>query len=269
VSKQLLSVHDKPMVYYPISTLMSAGIQDILIITTPHDLPVFQRLLGDGSAWGVRFSYAPQPHPNGLAEALIIGEPFLAGEHGALILGDNLFFGSGFSSLLRSCVQERRSGATIFAYRVRDPERYGVIEMDEAGRPLRIEEKPQQFLSAWAVTGLYFFDGDASAIARQVEMSDRGELEITSVNQAYLDRGLLRVEKLGRGFAWLDTGTQTAMSKASEFVCAIENRQATKIACPEEVAYRAGWIGREQVVAAAELMAQSEYGAYLRELIVE
>lgn len=215
----------------------------------------------------MRFSYAPQAHPNGLAEALIIGEAFLDGEPCALILGDNLFFGSGFGELLRSCVQDHRPGATVFAYRFRDPESYGVLELDDAGVPLSIQEKPTRFLSAWAVTGLYFFDGDASSIARGILPSDRGELEIISVNQAYLERGQLRVQQLGRGFAWLDTGTQTAMSEASEFVRAIEHRQAIKIACPEEIAYHAGWIDRAQVAAIADLMDKSENGQCLRDLL--
>lgn len=263
VSKQLLPVYDKPMVYYPISTLMLAGIRDILIISTPHDLPLFRHLLGDGSAWGVRFEFEEQARPDGLAEAFIIGESFIDGESCALILGDNIFFGGRFGDLLQESVSRAKSGATVFAYQVKDPERYGVIEFDSEGRACSIEEKPQRARSAWAVTGLYFYDADVVEIAKTIRPSLRGELEITSVNQAYLEQGSLRVEKLGQGYAWLDTGTHESLAEATEFVRAVEHRQALKVACPEEIAYRAGWIDRAHLYDLGKAMPKTSYGAYL------
>jgi glucose-1-phosphate thymidylyltransferase len=263
--KQLLPVYDKPMIYYPLSTLMLAGIRDILIITTPNDLVAFQRLLGSGEKWGIHLSYAVQPRPEGLAQAYLLGEEFVAGEPSALILGDNVYFGHGLPDLLARAVA-RRNGATVFGYRVRDPERYGVVEFDAAGRAVSIEEKPARPKSNYAVTGLYFYDGRASAFARTITPSARGELEITALNNLYLESGDLNVELMGRGFAWLDTGTHDALLDASDFVRILEMRQGQKVGCPEEVAYRMGFIGREQLQALAHGLEKSGYGQYLLQL---
>ena len=250
------------MVYYPLSTLMLAGIREILIISTPHDLPHFQRLLGDGSAWGMNLSYAEQPQPGGLAQAYIIGADFVAGESSALILGDNLFYGHTLPQMMASAAT-RPKGATIFAYHVRDPERYGVISFDAAGRAITIEEKPKQPQSNWAVTGLYFYDASVVEIAAELKPSPRGELEITDVNRTYLRRGLLNVETMGRGFAWLDTGTPESLLEAGEFVRTLETRQDLRIACPEEVAFRHGWISEMQLLALSTRIGNSKYGQYL------
>lgn len=262
VSKQLLPVYDKPLVYYPISALMLAGIRDILIITTPEDRPAFERLLGDGSRFGVSFRYSEQSEPRGIAEALTIGEDFIGEDAVALILGDNLFFGQGFRPKLEQAAS-RTHGATIFAYQVLDPERFGVVEFDAERRALKIEEKPASPRSNWAVTGLYFYDRSVVDIARSIRPSARGELEITAVNQAYLDRGALHVDTLGRGFAWLDTGTHDSLIEASHFVQTVEKRQGFKIACLEEIAFRAGWIGREDLRCLAEPLMKTGYGRYL------
>ncbi len=261
-SKQLLPVNDKPMIYYPLTTLMLAGIKDILIITTPEDQAAFQRLLGDGNQWGIRISYAVQPVPNGLAQAFVIGKDFVGGEKAALVLGDNIFFGHGLTDSLKRAAAED-SGATVFGYWVKDPERYGVVAFDEAGKPSSIEEKPKQPKSHWAVTGLYFYDARICDIAARIEPSARGEYEITDVNRAYLEMGQLHVEKLGRGFAWLDTGTFDSLLQAGEFVRAVEERQGLKIACPEEIAYLQGWIDARQMKALAEKLLKSGYGTYL------
>ncbi len=266
VSKQLLPVYDKPMIYYPISTLMLAGLTDILIITTPEDRSSFERLLGDGSQWGAQLSYATQAAPNGLAEAFLIGEEFLSGAPACLILGDNLFYGSGFSQQLQA-VSATAGGACVFAQQVKDPERYGVVAFDDDGRVVSIEEKPEKPTSSWAVTGLYFYDGDVVSVAGSVEPSKRGELEITAVNQAYLDRGELTVSKLDRGFAWLDTGTFGSLVEAGEFVRVIEQRQQQKIGSPEEVAWRLGLVDDDALLRLAEPLAKSGYGDYLRELV--
>ena len=265
VSKQLLPVYDKPMIYYPLSTLMLAGIDEVLIITTPHDSASFERLLGDGSQWGMRIEYATQDAPNGLAEAFLIGESFLDGQPACLILGDNLFYGSGFSRQLQeaSSIPDR---ASLFAQQVADPERYGVVEMTPEGRALSIEEKPEQPRSDWAVTGLYFFPADVSEAAKRVEPSERGELEITSVIQWYLDRDQVSVARLDRGFAWLDTGTFMSLVEASEYVRVIEQRQRTRIASPEEVAFRMGFIDAAQLRVLAEPLLKSGYGTYLAEI---
>ncbi len=261
-SKQLLPVNDKPMIYYPLTTLMLAGIKDILIITTPEDQAAFQRLLGDGNQWGIRISYAVQPVPNGLAQAFVIGKDFVGGEKAALVLGDNIFFGHGLTESLKRAAAED-AGATVFGYWVKDPERYGVVAFDDAGKPSSIEEKPKQPKSHWAVTGLYFYDARICDIAAKIQPSARGEYEITDVNRAYLEMGQLHVEKLGRGFAWLDTGTFDSLLQAGEFVRAVEERQGLKIACPEEIAYLQGWIDAKQMKALAEKLLKSGYGTYL------
>ncbi|CAM8047559.1 MULTISPECIES: glucose-1-phosphate thymidylyltransferase RfbA [Atlantibacter] len=266
VSKQLLPIYDKPMIYYPLSVLMLAGIREILLITTPEDISSYQRLLGDGSDFGIDLQYAEQPNPDGLAQAFIIGETFLDGQPSCLVLGDNIFFGQGFSPKLRQ-VATRSSGATVFGYQVMDPERFGVVEFDDNFRALSIEEKPEQPKSNWAVTGLYFYDEKVVEYAKKVRPSDRGELEITSINQMYLEDGSLSVELLGRGFAWLDTGTHDSLIEASTFVQTVEKRQGFKIACLEEIAWRNGWLDDESVKRAAERLSKTGYGRYLLELL--
>jgi len=265
LSKQLLPVYDKPMVYYPLSTLMLAGIRDILVITTPEDRAQFERLLGNGAQWGIRLSYAVQPKPEGLAQAFLIGADFIGNDRVALVLGDNVFFGHGLPEILQRAAARER-GATIFAYQVRDPERYGVVSFDSAGRALAIAEKPANPASRWAVTGLYFYDHDVVRHAREVRPSARGELEITDLNMRYLAAGALHVELMGRGFAWLDTGTFDALIDAGTFVHTLEARQGMKIACPEEVAYRMGFITREELLKLADALEKSGYGQYLRSL---
>ena len=268
VSKQLLPVYDKPMIYYPLSTLMLAGIREVLIITTPHDQEAFQRLLGDGSRWGMTIEYAVQPNPDGLAQAFLIGAEFLSGAPAALVLGDNLFHGHDLVPQLVSS-DGRAEGATVFAYPVSDPERYGVAEFDAEGRVLSIEEKPQQPKSRYAVTGLYFYDASVVGRARQVKPSARGELEITDLNQMYLDDGLLRVELMGRGMAWLDTGTCDSLNDAGGYIRTLEHRQGLKVGCPEEVAWRQGWINAEQLDRLAQPLKKSGYGIYLLQLLEE
>jgi glucose-1-phosphate thymidylyltransferase len=266
ISKQLLPVYDKPMIYYPLSVLMLAGIQDILVITTPEDQQGFQRLLSDGSQWGINLNYAEQPSPDGLAQAFIIGEEFIGQDSVCLVLGDNIYYGQGLSSMMQAATK-RQQGATIFGYQVTDPQRFGVVEFDENQRAISIEEKPTEPKSDYAVTGLYFYDNDVVEIAKQVKPSHRGELEITSVNQAYLERGDLNVELLGRGFAWLDTGTFDSLYEAAGFIETLEKRQGLKIACLEEIAYRMGFIGEAELLAEAEKLKKNSYGAYLKKLI--
>jgi len=266
ISKQLLPIYDKPMIYYSLSVLMLAGIRDILVITTPEDLPMFKRLLGDGSRFGVKLNYAQQPKPEGLAQAFIIGEEFIQNQRSALILGDNLFFGESFGRKLEKVVSHN-DGATIFGYQVVDPERFGVVDFDAEFKAVSIEEKPIKPKSNWAVTGLYFYDENVVEMAKQIKPSHRGELEITTLNQMYLDAGLLNVEILGRGFAWLDTGTHDSLIEASSFVQVIEKRQGLKVACLEEIAYRNGWISAEKVKEEAILLGKTSYGQYLARLI--
>ena len=268
VSKQLLPVYDKPLVYYPLSTLMLAGIRDVLVITTPHEQEAFKRLLGDGASFGLRVAWAAQPRPEGIAQALLLGREFLAGGPCTLALGDNLFYGHGLPDVLGHAVRSG-PGATVFAYQVRDPERYGVVEFDAAGRAVSLEEKPKAPRSRWAVTGLYVYDGDAPAIAAALRPSPRGELEITDVNREYLRRGTLRVQRLGRGYAWLDTGTNESLLQASQFVHALEERTGLKVACLEEIAWQQGWLDEAGVRRAADGMGKSAYGEYLRRRLEE
>ncbi|MEH3171420.1 glucose-1-phosphate thymidylyltransferase RfbA [Enterobacter quasiroggenkampii] len=268
VSKQLLPVYDKPMIFYPISVLMLAGIREILVITTPEDMPSFKRLLGDGSQFGISLSYAVQPSPDGLAQAFIIGEEFINNEPCALVLGDNIYFGQSFGKKLEAASQ-MTSGAMVFGYQVQDPERFGVVEFDENYKALSIEEKPLKPKSNWAVTGLYFYDKHVVDMAKQVKPSARGELEITTLNQMYLEQGKLQVELLGRGFAWLDTGTHDSLVEASQFIHTIEKRQGMKVACLEEISYRNGWMSKDQVEEQAKKLAKTEYGRYLKVLISE
>ena len=265
-SKQLLPVYDKPMIYYPLSTLMLAGVQEILIITTPEDASAFKRLLGSGAQWGLSLSYAVQPKPEGLAQAYIIGAEFIEGRHSVLVLGDNIFYGHGLPETLQ---QSPQGSATVFAYHVRDPERYGVVEFDSTGRAISIEEKPARPKSNWAVTGLYFYDQRAAQFAAQLKPSARGELEITDLNRVYMDLGELNVVRLGRGFAWLDTGTPESLLEAGEYVRAIEQRQGQRVACLEEIAYRAGWIDEPAARSASASLAKSGYGQYISQLLSE
>lgn len=268
VSKQLLGVYDKPMVYYPISVLMLAGIREILIITTPEDQPAFQRLLGDGSHFGVKFTYAVQPRPEGLAQAFIIGEDFIGKDHVALVLGDNIFYGARLGDMCKNAANQP-SGATVFGYYVKDPERFGVVEFDKDYKAISIEEKPKEPKSNYAVTGLYFYDNDVVEIAKHIKPSTRGELEITTVNNIYLERGDLRVQRLGRGYAWLDTGTHDAMLDAANFIRTIETRQGLQVACLQEIAYENGWMSKEQIKASIQNLVKTEYGQYLLRLIGE
>jgi len=268
ISKQLLPVFDKPMIYYPLSTLMLSGIKDILVISTPQDTPRFQQLLGDGSQWGLNLQYAVQPSPDGLAQAFLIGETFLGNDLSALVLGDNIFYGHDFHQLLANA-NARVDGASVFAYHVHDPERYGVAEFDDNGTVLSLEEKPVKPKSNYAVTGLYFYDKDVIDIAKQIKPSPRGELEITDLNRVYLDQGKLSVEIMGRGYAWLDTGTHESLLEASQFISTLENRQGLKVSCPEEIAFRNKWITPDQLETLAAPLAKSGYGKYLQRLLVE
>jgi len=268
VSKQLLPIYDKPMIYYPLSVLMLAGIQDVLIISTPQDTPRFAQLLGDGALWGMNLQYAVQPSPDGLAQAFLIGESFLGGDPSALVLGDNIFYGQHFTGLLQSA-SARQSGASIFAYRVQDPERYGVVEFDAGGKAISIEEKPRRPKSHYAVTGLYFYDGQVVDIARSLRPSQRGELEITDVNSRYLELGQLNVQTMGRGYAWLDTGTHQSMLEAGQFIATIEARQGLKVACPEEIAYRLGYIDAARLARLADSLKKNGYGQYLLDVLAE
>ncbi|MGD9942754.1 MAG: glucose-1-phosphate thymidylyltransferase RfbA [Burkholderiaceae bacterium] len=268
VSKQLLPVFDKPMIYYPLSTLMLAGIRDILVISTPQDTPRFEQLLGSGEQWGLRLSYAVQPSPDGLAQAFLIGEDFIGGDASALVLGDNIFYGHDLQPLLQNAVS-RREGATVFAYHVHDPERYGVVQFDANGRAVSLEEKPKQPKSPYAVTGLYFYDANVVDLAKSLKPSPRGELEITDLNRLYLERAALKVEVMGRGYAWLDTGTHESLLEASQFIATLENRQGLKVACPEEIAYRQRWIDAAQLERLGQALARNAYGQYLLRLINE
>ena len=268
VSKQLLPIYDKPMIYYPLTTLLLAGIRDILIISTPQDTPRFAQLLGDGSQWGINLQYAVQPSPDGLAQAFIIGADFIGNDPSALVLGDNIFYGHDFHQIL-GCADQRSAGATVFAYHVQDPERYGVAEFDQSGKVLSLEEKPKQPKSNYAVTGLYFYDNQVVDLARDLKPSPRGELEITDLNRLYLDQDKLNVEIMGRGYAWLDTGTHDSLLEAGQFIATIEKRQGLKVACPEEIAFRQGWISPQQLETLAQPLAKNGYGQYLLSLANE
>ena len=268
VSKQLLPIYDKPMIYYPLSALLLAGIKEVLVISTPQDTPRFEQLLGDGTQWGIQITYAVQPSPDGLAQAFLIGEKFLSGAPSALVLGDNIFYGHDFAGLVHSA-NNQTQGATVFAYAVQDPERYGVVEFNAEGRAVSLEEKPKAPKSRYAVTGLYFYDSKVVEMAKRVKPSARGELEITDLNRMYLEQGNLDVQTMGRGYAWLDTGTHESMLEASQFIYTIEHRQGLKVACPEEIAWRSGWINDTQLAALAAPLAKSGYGQYLQRLLKE